>query len=125
MNKWSTNLNSIDGFAPEQTFFTHLPFFENAKQLQTTPDEEIQLPEYKTYLICILEVWEKGWEKVPIKNMNFIGGFASEQTFLVLLFFGGAFSLVLQRKLLVQVARSLETPLLFKLNSKTMILYFG
>ena len=95
MKKWTAKLNSIDGFAPEQTFFTHLPFFENARQLQNTPDEEIQLPEYKTYLFCILEVWVKGLAKIPTKNLNSIDAFALEQTFLDLLFLGGAFLLVL------------------------------
>ena len=105
MKKWTAKLNSIDGFAPEQTFFAHRPFFENAERLQNTPDEGIQLLEYKTYLFCILEVWEKGLAKVPSKNLTSVDAFALEQTFFDLLVFGGAFSLVFLYFVPVEVTR--------------------
>ena len=112
-------------FASGQVFFSHPAFFEDVERCQATPEQEIQLPEYETYLIVIVDVSENALEKEWSPKLNSIDVFASAQGFRVLLFSGGAFSLVLQRKLLVELTRSLETPLLFKANSKTMILHFG
>ena len=112
-------------FASTQVFFSHPAFFEDAKRLQDTLDQDIQLPEYETYLIVIVDVSENALEKEWSPKLNSIDVFASAQGFRVLLFSEGAFSLVLQRKLLVDLSRSLEYPLSFKVNSKTLILHFG
>ena len=103
--KQSPNLNSIDAFASAQGFSSHPAFFENAKQLQSTPDQEIQLPGYKTYLIARLDVRTNVLAKVSHKNIDSIDAFASAQGFSDLLFSGGAFSLVFACFVLVEVAR--------------------
>ena len=121
----SPKLTSIAWFAPGQGFRTHPAFFENAKRCQTAPGQELQLPEFDTYFLIIVEVWENALVKGRSPKLNSISWFAHGQVFCVLLFFGGSFWLVFILYLLVELARSLETPLLFKVNSKTMILCFG
>ena len=99
--EWGSKLNSIEPFAPGQVFFTHPAFFENSKQFQAAPDQEIQLPEYETYLIVIVHICAEALVLDSTPKLNSIEPFASGQLFRVLLVFGGPFWLVITCYLLV------------------------
>ena len=93
--EWSPKLKSIVPFASGQLFSTHPAFFENSRQRQAAPDQEIQLPESETYLIVKVRVTLEALVAFPTPNLNSIEPFAPGQLFRVLLVFGGAFSLVI------------------------------
>ena len=121
VKEWSPKLNSIGWCAPGQGFFSRPAFFENAKRWQTAPDQELQLPVRETYLIVVQDVCENALAKESRPKLNCIDWCASGQGFFDLLVFGGAFSLVFQRKLLVGVTRYQYNLLIFEANSKTLV----
>ena len=77
----SPTLNSIGWFAPGQGFLTHPAFFENAKRLQTAPDQEVQLPVPETYLIIVQDVCENALAKDSRPKLNCIDWCAPGQGF--------------------------------------------
>ena len=101
MKESHPKLKSIGWFASGQGFSSQPAFFENAKRWQTTPDQEIQLPECETYLIIVVDVCKNALAKESHPKLNSIDWFAPGQGFLDLLFFGAAFSLVFACYLLV------------------------
>ena len=117
MKDSSPKLNSIDWCASAQGFSSRPAFFENAKRLQTAPDQEIQLPVGERYLIIILDVCKNALVKDSSPKLNSIDWCASAQGFFNLLVFGGAFSLVFSGFLLVIQKISLR--LLMEIKAKT------
>ena len=67
---------------------------------QATPDEEIQLPEYETYLIVIQDICKNALAKESSRSDNSIDGFASVQVFRIWLVSGAGFRLVFPSYLL-------------------------
>ena len=125
MKKWSAKTDCIGWFALGQVFSSHPAFFENARRLQTAPDQEILLPVRETYLIVVQEVCTNALTKESAAKLNCIDWFASGQGFLGSAVFGGAFLLVIQRKHQDIQLRESDLSLYIKVNSKTLILYKG
>ena len=119
MKESSPKLTSIDWCAPGQCFPSRPAFFENAKRLQTTPDQEILLPVRETYLIVVQEVCADALLKESAAKLNSIDWFASGQGFLGLLVFGGAFWLVFVVYLLLIQLFDSALPSHIKLSPKS------
>ena len=105
MKESRSKLTSIDWFAPGQGFSSRPAFFENAKRLQTAPDQEVQLPVPETYLIIVQDVCENALAKDSRPLLNCIDWCAPGQGFFFSLVFGGAFSLVFLYFVPVEVTR--------------------
>ena len=116
----SPKLNSIDVFAPAQGFSSHLAFFDNAKRWQTTPDQEIQLPECVTYLIARVDICRNALAKESRAKLNSIDWFAPGQCLCVLLVFGGVFSTVFACLLSVIEKNLLQLPSEIKSKTKSL-----
>ena len=120
MKDSSPKLNSIDWCASAQGFSSRPAFFENAKRLQTAPDQEIQLPVGDRYLIIILDVCKNALVKFSSPKLNSIDWCASAQGFFNLLVFGGAFSLVFACYLSVIQLFESAFPIYIKVPAKSV-----
>ena len=116
----SPTLNSIGWLAPGQGFPSHPAFFENAKPFQTAPGQEIQLPEFETHFIIILDVCEKALAKGRGPTLNSIDWCAPGQGLYVLLVFGGVFSTVFACLLSVIEKNLLQLPSEIKGKTKSL-----
>ena len=120
MKDSSPKLNSIDWCASAQGFSSRPAFFENAKRLQTTPDQEILLPVRETYLIVVQEVCTNALLKESAAKLNSIDWFASGQGLCVLLVLGSGFLTVFACLLLLIETNPLMPLLKIKLEPKSL-----
>jgi hypothetical protein len=116
----SPTLNCIGWFAPGQGYHHPPRFFEIAKRLRTTPDQEIQLPELETDFIIVLGNRTSALVKGRDPKLHRIGWFAHGQGCCVSRVLGSGFLMVFACLLLLIDTNPLQLPMEIKLETKSL-----